>query len=162
MNLYEIEIEYRETVNALIENGGALTPEIEASMAISLEMFEAKATAYALIIKELQSEDEQLENVIFELQRKRKSRQESINRLKERLLSAMQAFDRPKYKTLLFSMWIQESKSLKIIKEHAIPKEFQKKVTEIKILGAELKKAIQEGLETDCAVIETRDNLQIR
>ena len=162
MNLYEIEIEYRNTIEALIENGGAMSPEIEAQMAISLEMFVAKATAYAQIIKELQGEDDQLENIIAELQRKRKARQESINRLKERLLSAMQAFDRPKYKTLTFSMWIGESKSLKIINQNKIPAAYQQEVIEYKILGAELKKAIENGLDTDCAVIETKQNLQIR
>lgn len=35
MTLYDIEQEYRETIDALIENGGALTPEIDAAMFIS-------------------------------------------------------------------------------------------------------------------------------
>jgi len=147
MNLFDIEMEYRAAVEELIENQGAMSPELEARMEISREMFDKKAESYGLIIKEMKGECEQLDDLIAELQRKKKSREATVETMRGRLLQAMLAFEIPKFKTLKISMWIGSSKKLKVLNQNLIPMAYQIEVVEYKVLNAEIKKALEEGAE---------------
>lgn len=162
MNLFDIEMMHREVVDELIENGGAMSPELEARMAISRELFEAKGETYALIIKEMKGEIEQLEDLIASLQKKKKNREAAIETMSGRLLRAMQAFDIPKFKTLRVSMWVGSSKKLKVLDHNLIPKAYQKEVTEWKVLNAEIKAALDEGKEIPGVELMEGQHLQIR
>lgn len=156
-------MQYRETVDELIENGGALTPELEAQLAINAEMFEKKAESYGLIIKEMSGDIEQLDAAIADLQKRKKRIEQSRDNLKARILQAMLLFERPKFKTLLLNMWVGYSKKLVILHEHLLPEQFRKEVIEYKIDGAGLKKAILEKeVETESAYVAEEPNLQIR
>jgi hypothetical protein len=163
MSLYEIETQYRETVDALIENGGALTPELDAELAITAEMFEKKAESYGLIIKEMNGDIEQLENVIADLQKRKKRIEQSRDNLKSRILNAMLLFGRDKFKTNMLSIWVGRSKKLVVLHEHLIPEPYRREVIEYKIDGAGLKKALMEGVfESESAYVAEEPNLQIR
>lgn len=163
MRLYDIEQEYREAVEALIENGGALTPEIEAAMYISREMFEKKAESYGLLIKEISGDIEQLDGLIASLGAKKQRLEQSRENLKSRLLSAMESFEVPKFKTALVNMWIGRSKKLVVLHEHLIPDAYRREVIEYKIETAALKAAIEEGIvKTESAYITKTTYLQIR
>lgn len=72
MNLFEIEMKQREIVDELIESGGSLTPELEAKMAITRELFDHKAQSYALLVKELDLDIDQLDQVIHQFKKKRR------------------------------------------------------------------------------------------
>lgn len=162
MNLFDIEMLHRETIEELIEAQGAMSPELEARMEITRELFEAKGETYALIIKEMRGEIEQLEDLIASLVKKKKSREAAIETMSSRLLRAMQAFEIPKFKTLRVSMWIGSSKKLKVLDQNAIPMQFQKEVTEWKILNAEIKAAIEAGQEVPGAEVIEGQHLTIR
>ena len=163
MTLYEIEMQHRETIDELIENGGALTPELDARMAISAELFDSKAGSYALIIKEMSGDIEQLENAIADLTKRKKRIEASRDNMKSRILQAMLLFGKEKFKTNLVSMWVGYSKKLVILHEHLIPDAYRREVIEYKIEAAALKKALIEGqIESESAYVAEEPHLQIR
>ena len=164
MNLYEIETQYREIAEALYESGGALTPELDAQLAISRELFEKKAASYGLIIKELTGDIDQIIDLIEDLTKKKKRLEATRDGLKSRILNAMLLFEREKFKTPLLSMWVQHTKKVVVIDEMAIPEPYRYEVTEWKID----RKALKEALETqkvepgESAYIAEEPHLQIR
>lgn len=163
MNLFDIEMQQRNIVDELIENGGALSPELEAKMAITRELFDHKAHSYALLVKEIDLDIDQLDQVIAQFKRKKETLENSKDQLKSRLLQAMIAFDIQKFKNQMVSIWVQTSEKLKIMNEQAIPAEFLNEVVTIKVDAKGLKDALKSGaIETDAAYISTEPNLQIR
>ena len=163
MNLFDIEFSQRATIDELIENGGDLTPELEARLAISLELFEAKAQSYALVIKEMKVGIEQLDEIIESFEKKKASLKRSQEQLKDRLLQAMLAFDIPKYKTVMVNLWVGYSDKLVIHKEDDVPNKFKNTVVTIKIDGAALKAALKAGtVKTDSASVASNPFLQVR
>jgi len=163
MNLFQIEQAHLDLIEELIENGGALTPEIEEQMRFSEDAFYSKMQSYALVVKQLNGETDLLADAIAELQKKKKQREMTVDTMKGRMLQAMFAFEKEKFKTPMVSVWIGKSKKLKIIKEADIPSAFLREVIEYKVEGAKLKEAIENGtVETDAAIVEETFNLQIR
>lgn len=163
MNLYEIETQYRELAEELYENGGSLTPELDARLAISEELFEKKAASYGLIIKELGGDIDQIIDLIDDLTKKKKKLEATRDGLKSRILNAMILFGRDKFKTPLLSMWVGHSKKVVVLNEDMIPEPFRYPVTEYKIDRKGLKEAIEnQQLESESVYIAEEVNLQIR
>lgn len=162
MNLFQIEQSHLDLIEQLIENGGALTPEIEEQMRFSEDAFYSKMQSYALVVKQLNGETDMLADAIAELQKKKKQREQTVDTMKGRMLQAMLAFEKDKFKTPMVSVWIGRSKKLKVLKETDIPSAFLREVIEYKVEAAKLKEAIENGLETDSACIEETMNIQIR
>ena len=163
MNLYEIETQYRELAEELYENGGSLTSELDARLAISEELFEKKAASYGLIIKELGGDIDQIIELIDELTKKKKKLEATRDGLKSRILNAMILFGREKFKTPLLSMWVGHSKKVVVLNEDMVPEPFRYAVTEYKIDRKGLKEAIEnKQLESESVYIAEEVNLQIR
>lgn len=164
MNLFEIEQEYRTAIEALYESEGEVTPELEATLSISRDMFERKATAYLLFILEKQREVSQLEDVIFSFSQKKLQREKTIDDLKARLLSAMQTFEIPKFERLEGKCFIGHSESLIVTDIKAVPPEYvkTKTVTTEDVDKVALKKAIKLGVECEGAYIARKPNLQVK
>lgn len=163
MNLYEIETQYRELAEELFESGGDLTPELDAGLAISLELFEKKAASYGMIIKELTGDIDQIIDLIDDLNKKKKKLEGTRDGLKSRILNAMLLFEREKFKTPLLSMWVQRSKKVVVLDENMVPEPYRYEVTEWKIDRKGLKEAIEnQQLESESVYIAEEPNLQIR
>ena len=163
MNLYEIETQYREIADELYESGGSLTPELDAKLAISLELFEKKAASYGMIIKELTGDIDQIIDLIDDLNKKKKKLEATRDGLKSRILNAMLLFEREKFKTPLLSMWVQRSKKIVVLDESMVPEPYRYEVTEWKIDRKGLKEAIEnQQLESESVYIAEEPNLQIR
>ena len=164
MNLFEIEQEYREAIEALYESEGEITPEIEATLAISKDMFEQKATAYLLFILEKKREIAQLDDVLFSLNQKKLAREKTIDDLKARVLSAMQTFEIPKFERLEGKCFIGFSESLIVTNQDAVPPKYVKikTVTTEDVDKNALKAAIKSGLECEGAHIARKPNLQVK
>jgi len=162
MTLFDIEMSYRKAIEELIENGGAMTEELELQMQFDEKAFSKKMCGYGLAIKEINGEVDLLDDAIAELTKKKKAREQTVTTMKGRMLQAMLAFDQEKIKTPFISIWIGKSKKLKVLHEHLIPAAYLTEVITQKVEGAKLKEAIENGLETDAAVVEETFNLQIR
>lgn len=165
MNLYEIEQAYRDIADAFLENGGELTPELDAQLAISQELFEKKAASYGLFIKEITGDIDQISDLIEDLKKKKTRLERTRDGLKSRILNAMLLFEHEKFKTPLLSMWVQRTQKLVVLNEMAIPKPYTYEVTEIKLDGKALKAALQQKqieLDSEVAYIAEESHLQIR
>ena len=56
INLYQLQNEYLQLTEALMESGGELTPEIEDAIELNKHNLEVKGTNYGFIIKQLDAE----------------------------------------------------------------------------------------------------------
>lgn len=82
-NLYEIEQELLDIYNELEENGGELTPELEEKLILTQDNFKTKLNGYVNVINEINSKIDACKVEEKRINALRKSREKSINRLKE-------------------------------------------------------------------------------
>lgn len=82
-NLYEIEQELLDIYNELEENGGELTPELEEKLLLTQDNFKTKLNGYVNVINEITSRIDACKTEEKRISTLRKSREKSINRLKE-------------------------------------------------------------------------------
>lgn len=82
-NLYEIEQELLDIYNELEENGGELTPELEEKLLLTQDNFKTKLNGYVNVINEITSKIDACKTEEKRISTLRKSREKSINRLKE-------------------------------------------------------------------------------
>lgn len=82
-NLYEIEQELLDIYNELEENGGELTPELEEKLVLTRDNFKTKLNGYVNVINEITSRIDACKTEEKRISTLRKSREKSINRLKE-------------------------------------------------------------------------------
>lgn len=82
-NLYEIEQELLDIYNELEENGGELTPELEEKLLLTQDNFKIKLNGYVNVINEITSRIDACKTEEKRISTLRKSREKSINRLKE-------------------------------------------------------------------------------
>ena len=92
MNIFEISKELESVFDELEENGGELTEELEKKLSISQDEFRSKVNAYLSIIKNIESDVDCCDKEIKRLQSVKKSKQNTIDRLKNILVWAIDKF----------------------------------------------------------------------
>lgn len=92
MNIFEISKELESVFDELEENGGELTEELEEKLSISQDEFRSKVNAYLSIIKHIESNIDCCDKEIKRLQSVKKSKQNTIDRLKNILVWAIDKF----------------------------------------------------------------------
>lgn len=92
MNIFEISKELESVFDELEENGGELTEELEEKLSISQDEFRSKVNAYISIIKHIESDIDCCDKEIKRLQSVKKSKQNTIDRLKNILVWAIDKF----------------------------------------------------------------------
>jgi len=162
MNIYKIQSEYQILVNELIENGGELTPELEISLQINKDNFHSKSENYAYITKQFDGEMDMIDNEIKRLQQAKKSREKTIQRLKDTIELAMLTFDVNKIETPLIKISFRNSESVEVSDVNDLPNEFKT----IKVIETsdklKIKDALKSGMFISGCSIKTNRNLQIR
>ena len=109
--LYDITLEQQQLLDELEENGGELTPELEAALALNAENFESKAGGYIEAIEMYRQKAEAAAERIRKMQQAKKTAENVEKRLKERLLFAMQAFGEKKRTVGLQTVSVRDSAS---------------------------------------------------
>lgn len=107
-NIYELTNDW-QTVYQMIDDEEV--PEdvlIDTLESIEGEI-EYKADGYAMVIKNIQSDIDGLDNEIKRLQQRKTTMENSIECMKNNLYSTMKTIGRPKFKTKLFSFNIQKN-----------------------------------------------------
>ncbi len=156
MNLYELTEAYQNLLDLDLEE-----EELQEHLKNIDDEIEIKAENIAKVLKDLEAESEAYKKEIERLSNKKKSTENRAKRLKEYLQMAMEAVDKKKFKTDLFSFNIQKNApSLKILDESKIPEDFYK--IERKLDMAEFKKAVKEGLYEEAAELVQSESLRIR
>jgi hypothetical protein len=124
---------------------------------------EIKAEGYAKLIKNLAAEAEALKAEEARLYARRRVKENTIARMKQSLQLAMEAIDKPKIKTELFSFNIQanpESVVIDTMDMENIPEEYRKVTIEPDKTA--IKKALKDGAEFPFAHLSQSKSLRIR
>lgn len=87
--LYQLTGQMAEIENALEENGGELTPELEALWEETAESLPMKVDGYNYVIKNLTAYSKNLDEEIKRLQALKKTADNSVKRVKDHVLAAM-------------------------------------------------------------------------
>lgn len=162
ISLYNIQNEYLQIVDTLIENGGEVTEEIETQIQINKEQLQTKGTCYGFIIKQLMANNEMIDNEIERLTKMKKNQTNAIDRLKTNLSTAMQVFEVEQLETPLIKINFRKSESVEIEDLALLDKKFVTvKTTETPDKTA-IKKAIKDGETVIGATISYNKNLQIK
>lgn len=166
MNLYQITQDQASIIALLEENGGEATQEVLDALNITHEAFQKKAEAYAYVIMQLDSEVDVIAAEIKRLQALKKSKDNSVTRLREALTNAMLLFGEEdtkgirRYKTATLSLSTRRSESVSIDDEKAIDSRFL--VTKHEISKTLISEAIKSGLQVNGASLKTNYSVQIK
>lgn len=162
LTIYQIEKNYIQLAEELIDNGGELTPELSEALAITEEQLQNKAVAYSFVIKEMDGEVEIIENEIKRLQAMKKARENASERLKSNIKQAMQLFNIEEIKTPLVKINFRKSESVEVENVNSLPMAYKT----IKVVETADKVAIKEAIKNGADIIGCRivdnKNLQIR
>ena len=162
MNIFNIQSEYQQLVNQLIENQGEITPELELALQINKDNFHSKSENYGYITKQFDGEMDIIDNEIKRLQQAKKSREKTIERLKATIELAMNTFDIDKIETPLIKISFRKSESIEVSDVNELPNEFKViKLTE-SADKLKIKDALKSGMLIEGCSIKTNRNLQIK
>ena len=91
-NIYQLQQDLLAIFDELEENGGELTPELEAQLAITEESFKSKVEDYTKVIHHYQDDLAAIKAETERLKRLKESKEKIIDRLKNVILEAIDKF----------------------------------------------------------------------
>lgn len=169
MSLYDIDRKIAE----LIENGyseeciDAETGEfLEGKVEELLSQYECdravKIENIALYIKNLTAEAEAIKQEEKKLADRRKAKENRAARLEEYLANSLLANDETKFESAKCSLSFRKSVKVIITDEKNLPVDYVKQKIEYTADKTKIKKDLQSGKEIPGAVLEEKQNLQIK
>ena len=162
LTIYQIEQNYNQLAEELIENGGELTPSLEEALAITEEQLQNKSVAYSFVIKQMDADVDIISAEISRLQNLKKQREKASDYLKDRIKHAMDTFSIEEIKTPLVKINFRKSETVEVEDVNLLPLSYKVvKITE-QADKAAIKAAIKDGVEVTGCRIETHRNLQIK
>lgn len=162
LSLYTIEAEYLQIAELLNDNGGELTEEIEAALAINKENLTTKATNYGFVIKDIEYEITILENEIARLEKMKKSRSSSIDRLKFAIDNAMKLYGVEEIKLPNLKINFRKSTSV-IVEEDKIQSKYKdRKPVTYTISKKRIGEALRAGIKVKGAYLSDNKLIQIK
>ena len=160
--LYQIEQEYLNIVQSIIDAGGEITEEQETALSISKEQLQNKGVCYGFIVKELEGNIDLIDLEIKRLNALKKPLVNSIDRLKNNLSQAMQMFEVTELKTPLLKINFRKSESVEVTDIDLLDADFVKTTITKAADKVSIKEAIKQGENVQGAVLVTNQNLQIK
>lgn len=162
MNIYAIQNEYQLIISEIINNEGEITPEIETALTINKEQLQSKAVDYSYVIKQLDSDCEQIDAELKRLQQLKKVRTNLAERLKNTISDAMNLYEVEKIETPLIKLSFRNSESVEITNESQLDACFIVTKTVTSPDKKAIKDAIKSGVLVTGATISYNKNLQIK
>jgi hypothetical protein len=159
-SLYALTSEQLRINELLEESGGELTPEIEEALTLNEENFLVKSEGYIESIARFKALAEAADVRIKEMQRIKKTAENSKRRLEERLLWALQTMGRDKVEVGLRKLALRMTTAVNITDETAIPAEYIKVETSVDKMR--IKEALKSGEVITGAELVTNQSIQIR
>ena len=158
-SLYHIEKEYLEIITQVDELQGELTPELEEALKINASQLQGKSIAYLEFIGSKETLNTRIDDEIKRLQAIKKSNNNLIKNLKERLLNAVKLFG--DFEVGLTRFGTRKSSTTVVQDVNTLPKEYKvRKLTETADKKA-IKEALQRGEKIEgCEIVENL-NLKI-
>jgi len=161
LKLYEIEKQYIDLAQSIIDNEGEVTPEQEQALQITQDQLETKGRGYGFIIKDLETDCDIIDIEIKRLQAFKSSRNKTIDKLKERLTDSMILFGIDKIESPTLKISFRNSESVEV-EELIIDAKYCKTKTTITPDKAMIKEAIKRGEKVVGAILKQNNNLQIK
>lgn len=165
--LWEITQEFLTLASIIEEAGGEATDELLEELAISRENFAHKAEGYTRLILKWESEIDAAAAEIKRIQAIKKTKENSVARLKETLLHALQVFGQEDYKTgvkryetALFKLSTRRSQAVEIVDETELPDAFW--VVKKEVSKSAISTALKEGEEVPGAILKENYSVQIK
>jgi hypothetical protein len=162
LNIYQIEKEYLELANQLIESGGECSPELELQLTINQEQLEQKARGYGFVVKQMESDVLIIDAEIKRLGELKKARIKTIERLETTVSNAMQLYQINRLETPTLKISFRKSESVEIDNEADIPAQFLKEKITYTIDKVAIKEAIKKGEVVIGARLQVNQNIQIK
>lgn len=161
-SLYKLTEDALAIRDAIIQNEGELTPELEEALIINQQDLEQKSANYALVIKDIASQEQIIDEAIKELQERKSKRQKTRIALMERIGDAMQEYGVTKVETPLVTLSFRKSTTVDIENEELIDEEYIVSKLVRRPDKTLIKKAIKEGKDVQGVVFTEHQNLQIK
>lgn len=160
MNLYEITEELRAVYEAIEENGGEITDELNEQLQLTTGQLQDKAEGYCNLIRNVSADADAYKAEIDRLTARKKAADNLVKRLKEALKNAMVLSDQQKIKAGLFSLSLRSTDAVEVTDEQSIPEEYFQVKREV--MKSAIKDAIKNGEEVAGARIVSNTSLTIR
>jgi alpha-N-acetylglucosamine transferase len=161
-NLYNIKRDYLHLVQAVFENEGELTPELDTLLTINKQELTEKSINYVAVIKKVNTDITYIDNEIKRLQDLKKTRNKIVELLEKNILDAMQLYEIEKIETPLINISLRKSESVVIsVAPEDLPSPLQKIKIE-PISKTEIKKLLKNGFGFIGVELVEKQNLQIK
>ena len=113
-NIYEIQKNYLDICNTIIENGGEVTENDIEALAINKEQLQNKGISYGYVIKSLESDVSAIDEEIKRLNALKSSRNKTVDLLKNTIKDAMQMYGIEEIKTATLKINFRKSESVEV------------------------------------------------
>ena len=120
-----------------------------------------KLLNYIAVMKNYEADKTSITAEIDRLQKKKKSAENAIERMKTAMYNFMKLSGQSKVKAGIFNLRINQSEAVRVTNESLIPKQYLKPQPD-KIDKTAIKKAIKAGEEVNGADIEIRESVVVR
>jgi len=161
-SIYQIKLEYQLLINQVIDADGELTSEVMEALQINEQQLQSKAIDYSYVIKQLDSDCEQIDAELKRLQQLKKVRTNLAERLKDTISNAMNLYEVEKIETPLIKLSFRNSESVEITNESQLDACFIVTKTVTSPDKKAIKDAIKSGAFVEGATISYNKNLQIK
>lgn len=162
MTLYELEQKQIRINEMLEENGGELTPELEAELQIQDFEINEKFESYCKAIKSYEAAILGFKSEIERLKSRKETAERAIAHMKEAMLNAMDLFKLTKIQAGIFTISTRKSQSLDVLDESLVPDKFKSEVTTIKVDKNSIKDALKNGEKIEGIILNDNTNLSIK
>jgi hypothetical protein len=160
--LYQIEHEFIQLAEQIIDADGEVTPEQETALSINREQLEHKGRGYGFVIKEIEYQTDIIDAEIKRLQALSKTRKKAAERLREALSNAMQLFRVDKIETATLKISFRKSESVIIEDEGLLGDEYIVVTTSKSSDKTKIKQDLKAGKIILGATLQVNQNLQIK
>ena len=157
-NLFNIDAELYEVYSEIENNGGEMTPELEAALEITEAERMTKGEGYVYVIKQLKSQSDLLKAEAKRLLEIAKQYENSGDKLADRLLQSVIAHGQ--IKTAFVTISTRKSKSVSITDESLLKAEYLRIKTEPNKTA--IKEALESGQEVAGALFVENYSLNIK
>ncbi len=164
--LWNITQEFLALASIIEEAGGEATDELMEELAISRENFSHKAEGYAKLILKWDSEIDAAAAEIKRIQAIKKTKENSVGRLKETLKAALlvcgqeDAKGVKRFETPLVKLSTRKSYAVEITDENALPEDCF--VIKKEVSKTAIKEMLEAGAEIDGASMKENISVQIK
>lgn len=162
MNIYKIEKEYLEIADAIVENGGEVTPDQEQALALNKEDLSVKAIQYGYVIKNAEDDVARIDEEIKRLKSLQESQKKLIMRMKDTVANAMEMYNITEIKLDNMKIDFRRSTSVMIYDESQIPEEYKKSKVEVSISKVDIMIDLKANVKVPGAEIQEKQNIQFK